>query len=357
MKLTVYRLKLPLKHAFTIARSSIETQSSLIVELEHDGVRGYGEVTEDSFYRHSYDSMVESLKRIAPDSLDRYASESPADLWPMMRDETAGDMFALSALDMAAHDYHGKRLGIAAWQDWGLEWNDVVDSSFTIGIDTPETMITKLDEEPGWRVYKIKLGTKRDIEIVTELRRHSDAVFRVDANCGWTADEAIANSRPLADLGVEFIEQPLPIDASREDKQRVHRESVLPIIADEDCQVFDDVQRCRGLYHGVNVKLCKCGGLSPALQMLKDARRLGLKTMIGCMVESSIGISGAAQLLPLLDFADLDGAVLLADEPCVGVSIDKGNVTASRLAGCGGELDRDRLAEFLVSSPVVIHSS
>ncbi|MCS7467828.1 dipeptide epimerase [Stieleria sp. ICT_E10.1] len=354
MKLTVYRLKLPLKHAFTIARSSIETQSSLIVELEHDGVRGYGEVTEDSFYRHSCDSMIESLKRVAPDSLDRYLSESPADLWPMMRDETAGDMFALSALDMAAHDWRGKSRGIPAWQDWGLEWNDGVDSSFTIGIDTPEKMIAKLQEEPGWRVYKIKLGTKRDIEIVTELRRHCDAVFRVDANCGWAADEAIANSKPLADLGVEFIEQPLPIDASREDKQRVYRESVLPIIADEDCQVFDDVQRCRGLYHGVNVKLCKCGGLSPALQMLKNARRLGLKTMIGCMVESSVGISGAAQLLPLLDFADLDGAVLLADEPCVGVVVDQGKIVPSRLAGCGSDLNHERLPEFLASPPVVM---
>ncbi|QDV46049.1 L-Ala-D/L-Glu epimerase [Stieleria neptunia] len=354
MKLTAYRLKLPLKHAFTIARSSIETQSSLIVELEHGGVRGYGEVTEDSFYRHSYDSMIDSLQRIRPASLDRYASTSPAELWPLMRDETAGDMFALSALDMAAHDWRGKSLGIPAWQDWGLEWNDGVDSSFTIGIDTPETMIAKLREEPGWRVYKIKLGTTRDIEIVTELRRHCDAVFRVDANCGWTADEAIANSKPLADLGVEFIEQPLPIDASREDKQRVYRESVLPIIADEDCQVFEDVQRCRGLYHGVNVKLCKCGGLSPALQMLTTARQLGLKTMIGCMVESSVGISGAAQLSPLLDFADLDGAVLLADEPCVGVAVDLGKIVPSRLAGCGSDLNRERLPEFLASPPVVM---
>ncbi|QEF97502.1 L-Ala-D/L-Glu epimerase [Stieleria maiorica] len=357
MKLTVFRLNLPLKHAFTIARNSIQTQSSLIVELEHDGVRGYGEVTEDAFYRHTYDSMLQSLRKIHPGTLDRYAAESPSDLWTVMHDQTDGDMFALSALDMAAHDWHGKRLGYPTWKVWQLANTDVVDSSFTIGIDTTETMVRKLREEPGWRVYKIKLGTERDIEIVTELRRHTDAVFRVDANCGWSADQAIDHSARLATLGVEFIEQPLPIDASQEDKQRVYRESALPIIADEDCQVSGDVERCGGLYHGVNVKLCKCGGLSPALQMLTQARRLGLKTMIGCMVESSIGISGAAQLLPLLDFADLDGAVLLADEPCVGVRIDKGIVVASPLAGCGGDIDHDRLTEFLASPPLVVGST
>ncbi|WP_182866905.1 dipeptide epimerase [Rhodopirellula sp. JC639] len=354
MKLTVYRLSLPLKHAFTIARNSIDTQSSLLVQLEHDGVCGYGEVTEDSFYRHSFDSMLQSLRKIRPDTLDRYASESPSELWPLMHDQTQGDMFALSALDMAAHDWHGKRQGMPTWKVWQLPGTDVVDSSFTIGIDSPEKMVQKLHEEPGWRVYKIKLGTERDIEIVTELRRHSDAVFRVDANCGWTADQAIDHSLRLAALGVEFIEQPLPIDASPQDKRRVVRESALPIIADEDCQVTADIERCDGLYHGVNVKLCKCGGLSPALQMLKQARQLGLKTMIGCMVESSIGISGAAQLLPLLDFADLDGAVLLAGEPCVGVRIDKGIVVASPLAGCGGDIDHDRLPEFLASPPLVV---
>ncbi len=347
MKLTVIRVNLPLKHAFTISRESISTQSSMIVALEHDGICGYGEVTENSFYGHTYESMTASLMRLRLSSIDRYLVESPLDLWSKMHAEVAGDMFALSALDMAAHDQRGKRLGIPTWQDWGLDWNDVPDSSFTIGIDTIEKMVAKLQEESGWSTYKIKLGTKRDIEIVTELRRHTDAVLRVDANCGWTADQTIANSGKLADLAVEFIEQPLPIEASREDKLRVFRESALPVIADEDCQVITDIEKCCGLYHGVNVKLCKCGGLSPALEMLVNAKKLGLKAMVGCMVESSVGISGAAQLLPLLDYADLDGAVLLRDEPCSGVSVSKGNVLLSQLSGCGAELDRRRLPEFL----------
>ncbi len=349
MKLSVTRLSLPLKHAFTIARETITMQSSLLVELEHDGIRGYGEVTEDAFYGHTYESMTASLDRIGPSLLSRYIAESPRDLWANMRMELAGDMFAMSALDMAAHDLRGKRNGIATWQDWGLEWKNIPSSSFTIGIDTIDAMVAKLKEEPGWSIYKVKLGTTHDMEIVSELRRHTDAVLRVDANCSWTADETIANSKALFDLGVEFIEQPLPIHAPRAEKLRVFRESMLPVIADEDCQLIPDVEKCCGLYHGVNVKLCKCGGLSPALEMLLAARELRLATMVGCMVESSVGISGAAQLLPLLDYADLDGAVLLRDEPCTGVSVVRGEIVLSDLAGCGADLDRDRLPEFLAT--------
>ncbi|QDT02071.1 L-Ala-D/L-Glu epimerase [Rubripirellula lacrimiformis] len=354
MKLTVTRIDLPLKHPFTIARETTTMQASLIVELQHDGVCGYGEVTENAFYGHTYESIMGSLQRIRPASLQRYVDEKPLDLWAEMRDDLAGDMFALSALDMAAHDLRGKRLGIPTWQDWGLQWSGIPDSSFTIGIDSIDRMVEKLQEEAGWSTYKIKLGTPQDIEIVAELRRHTEAAFRVDANCAWTADETIANSLQLAELGVEYIEQPLPVESSTADKIRVFRESSLPIFADEDCQVTSDIDRCSGIYHGVNVKICKCGGLSPALQMLTHARDLGLKTMVGCMVESSIGISGAAQLLPLLDYADLDGAVLLADEPCRGVTVTKGKVALSQLSGCGGDWDRDRLSEFVSASQKVV---
>ncbi len=346
MKLKVIQLTLPLKHAFAISRETITTQASLIVELEHEGVRGYGEVTENAFYGHTYRSINASLNKISSSALERLVSERPQDVWRAMLIEVEGDMFALSALDMAAHDLRGKRLGIATWNDWGLEWTNVPESSFTIGIDSIERMIAKLLEEPGWGIYKIKLGTEHDVQIVTELRRHTSAVLRVDANGGWTAHEAITNSIALAALGVEFIEQPLPIDAPREDKIRVFEHSALPIIADESCQGMEDVERCAGLFHGINVKICKCGGLSPALEMLFKARSLGLRTMVGCMVESSVGISGAAQLLPLLDYADLDGAVLLSGEPCTGVAVNKGKIVLSSLDGCGSEVDFQRLSHF-----------
>ena len=347
MKMKLVRMRLPLAHKFTIARESITTQASLIVELEHEGVSGYGEVTENSFYGHTLESITASLERVAK-ILDEYIVHSPIELWPQMRDALDGDMFALSALDIAAHDLRGKRLGVPTWQDWGLEWTGIPRSSYTIGIDTIPKMIAKLQEQPGWSVYKIKLGTSNDLEVVTELRKHTDAIFRVDANCGWSAGETIANSKVLAGLGVEFIEQPLSIQTPERDKRRVFNESSLPIIADEDCQVSEDVQRCKGIYHGVNVKICKCGGLTPALRMLREARQLGMKTMVGCMVESSIGISGAAQLMPLMDYADLDGAVLLSDSPTEGVRINKGVVQLAKGSGTGAVLQYARLDAFRI---------
>jgi len=175
------------------------------------------------------------------------------------------------------------------------------------------------------------------LEIVRQLRRHTDAVFRVDANCGWTADETIRNASALRDLNVEFIEQPLPADAL-DQMPRVCAGSALPIIADESCGVPEDVQRCCGCFHGVNVKLVKCGGLSPARRMIAQARQLGLKVMVGCMTESTVGISAIAQLTPLLDYVDMDGALLLAEDIASGVRIERGRVILPDENGCGVRL-------------------
>lgn len=337
MKMTLHVLTLPLAHPFTIARGSISTQRSLVVELECDGVSGFGEVTENSYYGHTIESMSGSLRATRP-LLTAYASKPPADVWESARQAMDNDLFALSALDMAAHDLHGRRCGKPTYQVWGLEWNEDLQSSFTIGIDSIDRMIAKLKEQPGWNIYKIKLGTDRDLQIVEALRQHTDAVFRVDANCGWTVEETITNSRALAELDVEFIEQPLTADAPLADRQQLFYESALPLIADENCLVENDIQRCAGQFHGVNVKLCKCGGLTPALRMLRIARQLEMKTMVGCMVESSIGISAAAQLSPLLDFADFDGAVLLKEDPAEGVKIDRGKILLSGNPGTGCRL-------------------
>ncbi len=351
MNVTLYYLDLPLAYPFTIARGSITSQPSLIVCLEQNGIFGYGEVTENSYYGHTFDSMTSSLRAGAA-ALAELRSSSPAEAWTHLCRVMQDDLFALSALDIAAHDLRGKQRQVSTWQDWGLHWQDVPQSSYTIGIDTIDRMVAKLAEQPDWEIYKIKLGTVQDLEIVRELRRHTSARFRVDANCGWTAEQTIANSQALAECGVEFIEQPLPTTATDADKLRVYQYSSLPVIADEDCQQVEDIARCAGLYHGVNVKVCKCGGLTPALQMLRQARQLGLQTMVGCMVETSIAISAAAQLLPLLDYADLDGAVLLRDQPAAGVEIDNGKVRMSSLPGCGAALQADRLEPFLIRPPL-----
>ncbi|TWT34303.1 dipeptide epimerase [Blastopirellula retiformator] len=336
MKMTLHRLQLPLQHEFTIARGSIRFQNSLVVELEDDGISGFGEVTENSFYGHTIESMTAALLG-ADDLLDVYAANSPEEAWPLAKSRLQ-NMFALSAIDMAAHDLAARKANLPLYKNWGLEWKDTPDSSYTIGIDTIETMVAKLNERPGWSVYKIKLGAKDDMAIVRALREQTNATFRVDANCGWSVKQTIAYSHELAELGVEFIEQPLPNAASAEDRRDVFQHSALPLVADENCQVEEDVAQCEGFFHGVNVKLCKCGGLTPGLRMLRLARRLEMRTMVGCMIESSIGISAAAHLAPLLDYADLDGAVLLKEDPAEGVVVDQGKITLADDFGGGASL-------------------
>ena len=228
----------------------------------------------------------------------------------------------------------GQDLGAPVWKLWGLSLDRCPPTDYTIGIDPIETMIAKLREMPGFPVYKIKLGTPNNVEIVRALRQATDAVFRIDANCAWTAAETIEKSHALQELGVEFIEQPMVRDNWKE-MERVYRDSALPIMADESCQSEDNVARCEGLFQGVNVKLPKCGGLTPGKRMLEDARRRGLKTMVGCFAESSVGISATAQTLPLLDYADLDGALLLAEDIASGVTIDRGRISFPNENGCG----------------------
>jgi L-Ala-D/L-Glu epimerase len=345
MKLTLHPCNLPLEHVFTIARGSKAVQPSLLITLEDKGRIGHGEAPDDTFYGHSVDSLAAGIRSVQA-LLDNYSFGTPSKLWDLLRSQLPDNFFALSALDIAANDLFGRINDQPLHRTWGLAWENIPPSSYTIGIDTPEVMVAKLLERPNWPVYKIKLGTEHDLAIVQELRQHTDAVFRVDANCGWSVAQTIENSQRLADLNVEFIEQPLPPGSPAEDHREVFTKSRLPIIADENCLVEADVQRCQGLFHGINVKLCKCGGLTPALRMLREARSLGMKTMLGCMVESSVGISAAAHLSPLLDYADLDGAVLIAKDPASGVQVTDGNITLTDHPGSGVELLPEMLAEL-----------
>jgi L-alanine-DL-glutamate epimerase-like enolase superfamily enzyme len=232
------------------------------------------------------------------------------------------------------------------WKLWGLSIDKIPLSDYTIGIDAIDVMVAKMKEFDGWPIYKIKLGTDRDIQIVAELRKHTQSIFRVDANCGWTAQQTIDNGPQLKALGVEFIEQPLRADAL-EDMKRVGQECALPVIADEGCITEADVAKCHAAaFAGVNIKLVKCGGLTPARRMITEARRLGLKVMVGCMTESTVGISAIAQLLPLLDYVDMDGAVLLAEDVASGVQLDKGRCIYPDAPGHGLSLTRPGLDPF-----------
>ena len=206
-------------------------------------------------------------------------------------------------------------------------------TSYTIGLDTLEVMQQKIIEKP-WPIYKIKLGTPNDIQIVESLRKITDAVFRIDANCAWTAMQAIDNSKILKELQVEFVEQPLKAE-DIEGMKRVKSESVLAVLADESCQREEDVILCSEIFHGINIKLMKCGGITPALRMIKMARKKGLLTMAGCMTESTVGISGLVQIAPLLDYLDSDGALLLSSDIADGVSFDFGKIVYANAFGTG----------------------
>jgi len=333
MKLRLYEFDLPLRHVFTISRGSVAVQKTLIVDLEHRDLHGYGEATTNPYYGATVENMAAALIGVQSE-IERWSPSDPAAFWDALHPALDEQPFAHCALDQAAHDLWGKAAGKPVYRLWGLSLDRLPVSNYTIGIDTIDQMIAKLDEYPGWPVYKIKLGTPHDLEIVRQLRRHTDAVFRVDANCGWTADETLRNARELRDLNVEFIEQPLPADAA-EEMRRVAAECVLPVIADESCGVPADVVRCHGRFHGINIKLVKCGGLTPARRMIAQARRLGLKVMVGCMTESTVGISAIAQLLPQLDYVDMDGAVLLAQDIATGVAVERGTCRWPQENGCG----------------------
>jgi L-alanine-DL-glutamate epimerase-like enolase superfamily enzyme len=197
-------------------------------------------------------------------------------------------------------------------------------------------MKDKLSQFP-WPLYKVKLGTKNDINIIKELRKITTSKFRIDANASWGIEETIDNSKKLKEMGVEFIEQPLPAQAW-DDMEEVFKGSVLPLIADESCRTEDDVPKCVNRFHGINVKLVKAGGITPARKMLLEAKKLGLKTMVGCMTESSVGIAAVGQLLPYLDYVDMDGALLLKNDIANAHQILDGVITLSNNPGTGVEM-------------------
>jgi L-alanine-DL-glutamate epimerase-like enolase superfamily enzyme len=336
MQLTLHQFDLPLRHPFGISRGMYTVQRTLIVELEQDGAVGYGEATENAFYGASIETMSAALEHLRAD-IEASTLDDPALFWQRMHNGLADSPFAQCALDIAAHDLWGKLREQPVWKLWGLTLDNLPRSNYTIGIDSIDVMIEKLEEFPGWSVYKIKLGTPDDLEIVRRLREHTDAMFRVDANCAWTADETIRNAKALKPLGVEFIEQPLPAD-DWDGMRRVFRESALTVVADESCEQPADVDRCAGCFHVVNIKLVKCGGLTPARRMIDRARQLGLKVMVGCMTESTVGISAVAQLLPLLDYVDMDGALLLSQDIATGVTVEPDRVCYPAENGCGVRL-------------------
>ncbi|QZK89802.1 dipeptide epimerase [Flavobacterium sp. CHNK8] len=332
MELILREYDLKLKHTFTISRKSIDVQPTLIVELKSDGISGYGEATANPYYNSTVPMMMADLEKIKP-LLEQTLEETPEEFWMKMQQTLRHNSFALCAIDNAYNDWYARKKVVKLYELWNYNIDKNPLTDYTIGIDSIEKMVAKMNELP-WPIYKIKLGTSDDIAIVKALRKHTMATFRIDANCGWSVDETIQNAVELKKLGVEFLEQPLPADDWHGHKE-VFKHAVLPIIADESCIIETDVLKCHQHFHGVNIKLTKCGGLTPARRMLVQARELGMRTMAGCMTESTVGISAIAQLLPQLDYVDMDGALLLKEDIATGIRLDFGKTIYSELPGTG----------------------
>lgn len=335
MDLNLKKYTLSLKHTFSISRESHDSQDTLIVSLSSDRCTGYGEATSNPYYNISCESMISEIEGVRRE-IEAYIFNTPEDFYSFISSKGLSN-FALCALDLAAHDLYGKIVGKPLYEIWGTSIENYPITNYTIGLDTIDNMVAKMKEKP-WPIYKIKLGTDNDVAIIKELRKHTTAIFRIDANCAWTAVETIHNAPLLKELGVEFLEQPLKAD-DWEGMEKVIHQSVLPVIADESCIEESDVEKCWLHFNGINIKLTKCGGLTPALRMIDKAREFDLKVMVGCMTESTVGISAIAQLLPKLDYVDMDGAMLLSEDIAKGVTIkDTGHVVFPALNGSGIEL-------------------
>ncbi len=332
MQLIAHRFDHILRHPFTISKGTRDSQPSLIVELQQDGYSGYGEAPAIFYYGVTVQGLADEAMRIR-DALAGKKLSTPEALWDWLAQKDIHP-FLLSALDQAAYDLYGKIHQIPTWKYIGGKKAQLPITNYTIGLSTPEKLLQKIQDNP-WPAYKIKLGADHAIQTVQLIRKHTNSDLRVDANAAWTVDQTLELAPQLKALGVSFIEQPLAVDDIAGMKQ-LYAESVLPIFADESCQTEEDIAKAKGLFHGVNIKLPKCGGITPARRMIAEARQLGLQVMVGCMVESSVGISAIAQLLPFLDIADLDGALLLKTDPGDGVKIVDGVVSWS---GFGNGVD------------------
>lgn len=328
MKIKTERCDLKLRHPFRIARGIQEIAESLVVRVED----GLGEAAPSSFYgetRRTVESALTEFEPLIGD--DPFQIES---IMGRIEGRIRGNPAAKAALDLALHDIVGKRLGVPLWRLLGLDPAGAKMTSFTIGIDEIPKIREKVREAGPYPILKVKLGTEQDIEIIRAVRDETDKTIRVDANCGWSRARALALIPRLAEFGVEFVEQPLPAE-DLEGLKLVRAGSPLPIIADESCRTAADIPRLAGSVDGVNVKLMKCGGIRQALKLIHTARAHGMMVMIGCMIESSLGITAAAHLTPLVDFADLDGNLLVTNDPFRGVEVDNGLLRLPDRPGIG----------------------
>jgi L-alanine-DL-glutamate epimerase-like enolase superfamily enzyme len=297
-----------------------------------EGNEGWGEAAPSKYYGETAESVLAALQvygSMLPD--DPFQLEEAERRW---ENKLRGNAAARAALSAALHDLVGKRLDVPLFRMWGLDPCAAPPSTFTIGLDAPERIGAKVQEAAEYPILKVKLGTDRDLEILRAIRQATDKEIRVDANCGWTVKRALRMLPVLDEFGVTVLEQPL-VPHDLDGLAAVTAQADIPVIADESCLTAVDIPPLVGKVDGINIKLAKCGGLREALRMIAVARAHGLMVMVGCMIESSLGITAAAHFTPLVDIVDLDGAALLADDPFTGATIEQGQVRLPSGPGLG----------------------
>jgi L-Ala-D/L-Glu epimerase len=342
MRIQYKTYNLPFKYPFTISKGTKTHQPTLIVELEQFGIKGYGEAPAISYYNIPVEKMVEDLeaKKIY---VEKFAFSDPERYWHYLHHLFPANPFLVCALDMAGWDLYGKLKRKQLHQLWNLNIAKSPLTDYTIAIDSIDIMLEKMKEKP-WPIYKIKVGVEGDIEMVETLRKHTGAVLRVDANAGWTLEQALQKIPLLQQLGVEMVEQPLAKD-DWEGMKVLYEKSPLPLYADESCVAEQDVEKCHHHFHGINIKLTKCSGITPARRMIATARQLNMKVMVGCMNESSVGTAAIAQLAPMLDMVDMDGPLLLNEDIASGANFDFGKIIYTDMPGLGVRMNEDWLCK------------
>ena len=336
LNLRFFPYELKLRHAFNLARSQRTTTPDVQVEIEYDGLVGYGEASMPPYLGESVESVTKFLSSL---DLSQFSDPFRIEEIHEYMDSVAPDNRAAKAsVDIALHDLLGKIMGQPWYKIWGLNPDKCPNTSFTIGIDKPDVVRQKVDEASPYRVIKVKMGLDNDKELVEIIRSKTDVPICVDANQGWADKEkALEMCHWLAERNCLFVEQPMDKKAI-DDTAWLRERSPLPIIADEFLQRLPDVRRAAGAYDGINIKLMKSTGMHEAYQMATLARAMGMKVMLGCMTETSCAVTAAAQLAPLVDWADLDGNLLIANDRFDGIKIVDGKVTIPERPGIGVEL-------------------
>ena len=333
MKLRFRPYDLQLKHVFTIANSSRTTTPVMLTEIEYDGLIGYGEASMPPYLGESHKTATEFLSKVDLSSFsDPFALE---DIIEYLDGLAIGNYAAKASVDIALHDLVGKIVKQPWHKLWGLNRDKTPNTSFTVGIDTPEVVKEKVHEADVYKILKVKLGRENDKEMIRTIRSVTNKPICVDVNQGWKDKQmALDMIQWLATQGVVFVEQPMS-KLAFDDIAWLTQNSPLPIIGDEAVQTISDVAAASKIYTGINIKLMKCGGMRNAWKMANMAKALGMKVMIGCMTETSCAISAAAQLSPLADWADLDGNLLIGNDIYEGTKVVNGKITLSDLPGIG----------------------